>query len=105
MLGGVEQLVLLALVRLGRDSYGVTVRDEIERRTGRDAHFGTVYTTLARLEDKGFVTSRLGDPTSERGGRRKKHFAITAAGTRQLTESLRGLKTMTRGLGARLELP
>jgi PadR family transcriptional regulator, regulatory protein PadR len=104
-LGEFEQLVLLALIRLDRDGYGVSVRDEIAARTGRDADFGTVYTTLARLEEKGFVTSRLGDATPERGGRRKKHFAISAAGRRALSRTLAALRTMSRGLGPRLELP
>lgn len=104
-LGEFEQLVLLALIRLGEDGYGVAVRDEIRRRTGRDADFGTVYSTLARLEDKGLVTSRLGDPTPERGGRRKKHFAISPAGRAALDRALKALRTMTRGLGPRLQFP
>ena len=74
-LGELEQLVLLALVRLGDDAYGVTVRREIARCTGRPASFGTIYATLARLEDKGLVDSWLGDPTPLRGGRRKFSFA------------------------------
>ncbi len=104
-LGEFEQLVLLALIRLGEDGYGVAVRDEIRRRTGRDADFGTVYTTLARLEEKGLVTSRLGDPTPERGGRRKKHFTISPAGRSALDRTIRALRTMTRGIGPRFQLP
>jgi PadR family transcriptional regulator PadR len=104
-LGEFEQLVLLALVRQGRDAYGVSVRDEIEERTGRDADFGTVYATLTRLEEKGLITSHIGEPTPERGGRRKKHFAISPAGKNALALTLQGLRTMTRGLGPRLELP
>ncbi|MEO8619469.1 MAG: helix-turn-helix transcriptional regulator [bacterium] len=103
-LGEFEQIVLLALIRLGSDGYGVSVRDAIAERTGREADFGTVYTTLTRLEDKGFVTARLGDATPERGGRRKKHFAITGAGRTALVSSLRALRAMTRGLGTQLEL-
>lgn len=98
-LGEFEQLVLLALIRLDRDAYGVSVRDEIASRTGRRADFGTVYTTLARLEEKGLVISRLGEATPERGGRRKKHFAVSAAGRRALAQTLRAIRTMSHGLG------
>jgi PadR family transcriptional regulator PadR len=104
-LGEFEQLVLLALIRLGEDGYGISVRDEIARRAGREADFGTVYTALSRLEDKGLVRSRLGDPTPERGGRRKKHFEITPAGQKALAHALQAIRTMSRGLGAKLELP
>jgi PadR family transcriptional regulator len=99
-LGEFEQLVLLALVRLGDDAYGVSVQQEIARRTRRDTTFGTVYSTLARLEAKGYTSSTLGDPTPERGGRRKKHFVISASGRRALQRSLRALRTMARGLDA-----
>lgn len=97
-LGEFEQLVLLALIHLGNDAYGVTVRREIVRRTGQAASFGTVYATLARLEEKGLVTSRLGEATPERGGRRKKHFRILAPGRQALSASIRVLRTMTKGL-------
>jgi PadR family transcriptional regulator PadR len=102
-LGEFEQLVLLALIRLDRDGYGVSVRDEIARRTGRETDFGTVYTTLARLEEKGFVSSRLGDPTPERGGRRKKLYALSPTGRAALARSLRAIRAMSRGLGPQLE--
>ncbi len=78
-LGELEQLVLLAIARLGDDAYGVTIRREIATRTKRDLAFGSVYTTLARLEEKGLVASHLGDATPERGGRAKKHFVISAS--------------------------
>jgi DNA-binding PadR family transcriptional regulator len=104
-LGELEQLVLLALVRLEGDAYGVAVQREIARRAGRAASFGTVYTTLARLEDKGLVASRLGEPTPERGGRRKKYFRVTPAGARALRASLRALRTMALGLDATWEVP
>ena len=103
-LGEFEQIVLLALIRLENDGYGVSVRDAIAERTGREADFGTVYSTLARLETKGLVTTHLGEPTPERGGRRKKHFTISAAGRDALVRSLRALRSMTRGLGQQLEL-
>jgi PadR family transcriptional regulator len=104
-LGEFEQLVLLALVRLGSEAYGVAVRDEIEERTGRDVTVGAVYTTLLRLEDKGLVATRLGEPTPQRGGRRKKFYRPLAAGRRELAVSLDALRNMTRGLTPGLELP
>ena len=96
-LGEFEQLVLLALVRLGADAYGVTICDDIVDRTGRDVSLGAVYKTLERLEDKGLVASRLGEPTPERGGRRKKHFRLAAAGQRALKAIHRRLRSMTEG--------
>ena len=86
-LGRFEELVLLALVRLRENAYGVTIRREIADRTGRDVSFGAVYTTLDRLERKGYVLSRMGDPTPERGGRAKKYFRLEAPGIRALNES------------------
>jgi DNA-binding PadR family transcriptional regulator len=104
-LGEMEQLVLLALLRLGDDAYGVAVRRELERRTRRAATFGSVYTTLARLEAKGLITSALGEPTHERGGRRKRYFALRPAGRRAVAASLRVLRSMTHGLGPTFESP
>ena len=98
VLGGFEQLVLVALVRQGSDAYGVSICDDIAERTGRDVSLGSVYKTLERLEDKGLVTSRVGDPTAERGGRRKRHFRVMAAGQRALKSSLSALQRMTDGL-------
>ena len=103
-LGDFEQLVLLALVRLGADAYGVTICDDIADRTGRDVSLGAVYKTLERLETKGLIASRLGEPTPERGGRRKKHFKLAAAGQRALKESIGGLRSMTEGLDADFRL-
>jgi len=97
-LGEFEQLVLLALLRLGDAGYGVSVRRELERRAGRAVSLGTVYTTLLRLEAKGLIASRLGEPTPERGGRRKKHYLVTPAGRRALGRAFAALRRMTRGL-------
>src|SRR5215470_15830038 len=83
-LGEFEQLVLLALVRLGPDAYGATVRREIETRAGRRVGISAVYTTLERLEQKGLVRSRIGEPTGERGGRRRKHFELLPIGVRSV---------------------
>jgi len=97
-LGEFEQLVLLALVRLGDEAYGVTVHEQLERRAGRDVALGAVYKTLARLEAKRLVAARLGKPTAERGGRRKRHYQVTSLGRRALSRSLATLKRMTAGL-------
>jgi DNA-binding PadR family transcriptional regulator len=89
-LGEFEQVVLLAVTRLGDSGYGVTVRREIERRTGRDVSVGSVYATLARLEEKELISSREGDPSPRRGGRARRHFRIEPAGVRAL-EATRGM--------------
>ena len=99
-LGEFEQLVLLALLRLGQDAYGMTVQQELVRRSGRRAGLGTVYTTLARLEEKGLIRARWGEPTAERGGRRKKHFEVLPHGKQALQRSLTALRRMTAGLDA-----
>lgn len=97
-IGEFEQLVLLALVRLGPEAYGATIRREIETRTGRELSISAVYITLSRLEDKGFVKSRVGDPTPQRGGRRRKHVALLPAGRRALVQACRGFQLMSEGL-------
>ena len=99
-LGDLEQLVLLALMRLGDRAYGVSVRDAISERSRRDLACATVYTTLARLETKGLVNSFAGEPTPERGGRAKKHFRVTPAGRDALKQSLGDIRAMTHDLGA-----
>lgn len=104
-LGELEQLVLLALLQLGADAYGISVHRELERRTGRSPTFATVYATLGRLEGKGLVDSSVGDPTPERGGRAKKHFKVTAAGRAALKRSLTELRAMARGLGGSWSAP
>lgn len=98
LLGSLEHIVLLAVARLGEDAYGVTVRREIERRTGRDLSIGAVYATLERLEVKGYVSSSVGEPTAERGGRAKRHFRLTPAGKRALAATQRALQRMSAGL-------
>ena len=98
MLGELEQIVLLGVLRAGDDAYAVPILDEIERQTGRALALATVHTTLSRLETKGFVRSRLGEPTPQRGGRAKRYYVVTAAGQRMLEQSLAALERMTRGL-------
>lgn len=104
-LGEFELVVLLALAQLGDDAYGVAVQQEIARRTGRRTSFGAVYSTLSRLEAKGLVGSRLGDPTPQRGGRAKKHYELRAAGREAIRVTLDDLRTMACGLDPSLELP
>jgi len=99
LLGEFEQIVLLALMRLGPDAYGATIRREIEAKTGRDLAISAVYITLDRLETKGCVRSRVGDPTPQRGGRRRKHFVLLPVGKRAITQACRAFQLMTEGLG------
>ncbi|HEY7338575.1 MAG TPA: helix-turn-helix transcriptional regulator [Bryobacteraceae bacterium] len=99
-LGEFEQIVLLAVLRLGDDAYGVPIRREISRRARRQITIGGLYTTLDRLESKGLLSSKAGDPTPERGGRSKRYFGITAAGLRALRNSRAALNAMWEGLEA-----
>lgn len=98
VLGGFEQIVLLALARLGADAYGVSVRREIATRTGRDVNIGAVYATLDRLQAKGMVASEVGAPTAERGGRAKRYFRLTGEGAAALEEGCRAMRDMMEGL-------
>ncbi len=97
-LGEFEQLVLLALLRLGDLAYGVSVHAEIAERTGRTMSLAAVYKTLERLEDKGYVSATLGEPTAARGGRRKKFFRVELSGARALRHALWALDRMTAEL-------
>jgi DNA-binding PadR family transcriptional regulator len=101
LLGSLEQLVLLALLRLGEDAYGMTVRREIEQRTGRDLSIGAIYATLERLERKGYIRSTVGEPTAERGGRAKRLFRIAAKGEAALEASQHALRNMMDGIARR----
>ena len=104
-LGEFEQLILLALLDLAEaDAYGVPIRDSIERRTSRRVSTGAVYTALDRLSKRGLVSSRLGEPTAERGGRRKRFYRLQPAGIRALDQSVRVFADMSRGLLHRLAL-
>ena len=97
-LGGFELLVLLALIRLNDEAYGVPISNAIEESSGRQVSIGSVYITLDRLAEKGLVSSRLGEPTSERGGRAKTYFRITAKGLRQVRQAQRTLITLWTGV-------
>jgi len=101
-LGEFEQSVLLAIAHLGDGAYGVTIRQEIERRTGREIAIGALYTALDRLERKKFIASEMSDPRPERGGRSKRHLRIRPAGTRALQQSRDYLNRMWDGFEADL---
>jgi DNA-binding PadR family transcriptional regulator len=100
-LGEFEQLVLLALLRLGDDAYGMAVRRELESRAARDVSIGAVYATLDRLESKGLVRAKFTEASADRGGRPKKCFTITGAGARALERSQQALRQMLEGLPPR----
>ena len=97
-LGNFELVVLLAVIRLGNEAYGVPISHAIEDTTGRDVALGSVYASLDRLEEKGFVSSTLGDPTPERGGRAKRYFCVTAKGVREAREAKQAFVALWRGL-------
>lgn len=103
VIGEFEQLALLALMRLGNGAYGATIRREIQERTRRDVAIGTVYMTLARLEEKKMICSYIGNPSRQRGGRRRKHYLIDTEGQRALGRAYRTFKAMTTGIEAELE--
>jgi len=86
-LGELEELILLIIAVIRENAYGVTITQSLEKETGRAIDFSTVHTTLKRLEEKGFLTSAMGGATAERGGRRKRFFAITAYGFQALREN------------------
>ena len=90
-LGEFELLVMLTILRLGDEAYGVPISREIARQTGRTIAFGTVYVTLERLQRKGLVRSNLGETTPERGGRAKRFFRVTSTGLRTVRETKQSL--------------
>lgn len=97
-LGEFEQVVLLAVLRLEEGAYAVPVRREIEKRTRRSVARGALYVTLERLEDKGYLESRLADPTPERGGRAKRFYRVRPAGLAALRQSWAAWRSMWEGL-------
>lgn len=97
-LGEFETLVMLALARLGEDAYGVTIRQTLIDRADRRTSFGSIYSTLRRLEQKGLVRSRLGEPEAVRGGRAKKHVVLTARGRAALREAHAAFARMADGV-------
>jgi DNA-binding PadR family transcriptional regulator len=102
-LGEFEQLILFALLDLGEDAYGASIGRSIEARTGREVSPGAVYTALDRLATRGLVSSRVGEPTPERGGRRRKYYDIEPEGALELSRSMDVLRAMSDGLIPKLE--
>ena len=96
--GEFEQIVLLAVLRLGDNAYGVSIRREIAACTKREPAPGALYTTLDRLEQKGLVQSHFGDPTPQRGGRAKRYFLVTRKGRVAVTSSQRCYQSLLAGL-------
>jgi PadR family transcriptional regulator PadR len=105
-LGDFEQLILLGVARLElqESAYGAAIRQEIHARSGRDVSINAVYTTLDRLETKGFLKSWVGEPTPQRGGRRRKFYALRPAGLAALRQAYRAFTGMADGLQSRLVL-
>jgi DNA-binding PadR family transcriptional regulator len=101
-LGDFEQLVLMGVLRLDREAYGAAIRREIHERSGRDVSINAVYTTLDRLEGKGLLRSWVGQPTAERGGRRRKFYELRPAGVAALRQAYHAFHSMAEGLEGRL---
>ena len=97
-LGELEQLILLAILRLGDEAYGVTIRAVLAERAGRSITPGALYTALERMQSKGLITSRMGDPTPQRGGRAKRYVTVTAAGIEAITRAQRAYQRLLDGL-------
>ncbi len=100
-LGEFEEIVLLAILRLHKDAYGVSIRRKIESETERSTSVGAVYTTLERLEKKGYISSRQGEATAERGGRAKRYFQIEGAGAEALNQAMIARKRLLKGVNPR----
>ena len=103
VLGDFEQLILLGVLRLKDDAYGAAIRQEIADRSGRDVSINAVYTTLDRLETKGLLRSWDGEPTPQRGGRRRKFYALNPAGLAAIRQAYHAFTSMADGLERRLE--
>lgn len=97
-LGEFEQMVILAILRLGKNAYGMSIRRELEETAGRNVTFGTVYGTLERLEEKGFVTSRHADPEPVRGGRARRYFRVEPEGELALSRARDMMSRMWDGV-------
>ena len=104
-LGEFEYAVLLAILRLDDEAYAVPVRELIEQKTGRPVARGALYTGLDRLEAKGCLKSRMGDPTEERGGKARRYYTVTAPGMKAIRATHEALASLTKGLESILEQP
>lgn len=97
-LGLLDQLIMLAILRQHPSAYGVSIKDEIEGRANRSYSVGAIYAALDRLDEKGLISARKGEPTAERGGRRKLYFTLTAPGQASLQQSLRAVDVLRKGI-------
>lgn len=97
-LGAFEQLILFTVLRLGDDAYGVSIRETLEERTGREVSSGAIYTVLGRLEERGLVSSRVGDPTPGRAGRPPKYYRVEPEGARALLAAYSSLQSVAGGV-------
>ena len=97
-IGEFEHMVLLTILQLGDSAYGIAIMDELERRVGRVSSRGATYMTLDRMETKGFIRSRMGEPTAERGGRAKRLFTVTPAGAEAVRRSQVAFRELSKGL-------
>lgn len=98
MLGEFEYLILSAAARLGEEAYGASIRQAIEQATGRRSSIGALYTTLDRLEEKGFIRTRMGDPTPQRGGRPKRMVCVTTKGVEAAKDFYDAVQHVSRGV-------
>lgn len=98
VLGEFEQLLLLAVMRLGDDAYGVTIRQAIQESTGRDVSAGAVYTALGRLEQRGLVSSTPGESAAERTGMRRRYYKVEPEGARRVYQAVQEMQAMSKGL-------
>ena len=102
-LGEFEQLVLFAIVQLEPEAYGAAIRQLIEERAGRSVSSGALYTTLDRLEQRGLLASSWGEPTAERGGKRKRYYQLKPAGRQVLARAWQAVRSLARGAVPKLE--
>jgi DNA-binding PadR family transcriptional regulator len=96
--GTFEQLILFSVLRLGEEAYGLAIRESLEERTGRTVSSGAIYTALGRLEERGLVNSRVGEPTPGRAGRPRKFYRVTSAGARALLAAYSDLQSVAKGV-------
>jgi len=104
-LGELEQMLLLTAMRVGPDAYGLSIRQELEARTGHKVSHGAAYATLERLVAKGYLGAWMGEPSGQRGGRAKRHFRILPAGVAALRESHQTVERLRDGLEGMLDGP
>ncbi len=97
-LGEFEQLILFSVLQLGEGAFGVSIRETIEERTNREVSSGAIYTTLGRMEDRGLVASRVGEPTPGRAGRPRRYYSLEPAGAKALLDSYAAIQAMAGDL-------